>query len=159
MIAMKAETGENPGVIAMPPFILLVFITAGVLINFIFPLPFIQGALRYVSGAFFLIVSALIIVSAHIRMREAGTNVDVRKPATVIVKGGIYSYTRNPMYLSMVILLVALSVLLNNLWILILTPVFAGVIQKGVIEREEAYLERKFGSEYVEYEKTARRWI
>jgi protein-S-isoprenylcysteine O-methyltransferase Ste14 len=156
---MTAAPGDSPGVIAMPPFILLAFIAAGLIINFIHPLTLFHGAPRYLSGVLLLVVSGVIVLAAHLEMRKAGTNVDVRKPVTVIVKGGIYRYTRNPMYLSMVILLVALSLLLNNLWILVLTPFFIGVMQKGVIEREETYLEKKFGSTYVEYKKTVRRWI
>lgn len=156
---MKAADSDNPGVVAMPPLILLVFIAAGILINFIYPLHYVHGAARFVSGVFFLILSGVIVVSAHLEMRKAGTNVNVRKPATVIVKDGVYRYTRNPMYFSMVLLLIALSLLLSNLWILILTPVFIGVMQKGVIEREESYLEKKFGSEYGDYKKTTRRWI
>lgn len=156
---MGTAPNDHPGVVAMPPLIFLIFLAAGLLINFLQPHTFIEGAARYVSGAFFLIVSGLIAILAHIRMRKAGTNVDVRKPATAIVKGGIYRFTRNPMYLSMTILLIALSLLLGNLWILLLVPVFMAVIQKGVIEREEAYLEKKFGSEYTDYKKNVRRWI
>jgi protein-S-isoprenylcysteine O-methyltransferase Ste14 len=156
---MRAETADNPGVVAMPPFILLAFIAAGLIINFIYPLHFVHGLFRYASGALFLVVSGVMVIAAHAVMRKAGTNANVRKPATVIVTDGVYRYTRNPMYLAMVLLLIALSLLLNNLWILILTPVFIGVMQKGVIEREESYLEKKFGSGYAEYKKTARRWI
>lgn len=143
----------------MPPFILLAFIAAGLIINFIYPLRYVHGAFRYAAGALFLVVSGVTVIAAHAVMRKAGTNANVRKPANVIVTGGVYRYTRNPMYLAMVLLLIALSLLLNNLWILILTPVFIGVMQKGVIEREESYLKRKFGSSYAKYKKTARRWI
>lgn len=156
---MKTAPNDNPGVVAMPPLIFLIFLASGILINVLQPVTFVEGGARYVPGVFFLIVSGVIVLLAHIRMRRAGTNVDVRKPATTIVKGSVYRYTRNPMYLSMAILLLAFSFLLGNLWILILTPVFMAVIQKGVIEREEAYLERKFGAEYTDYQKKVRRWI
>ncbi|MEM7007978.1 MAG: isoprenylcysteine carboxylmethyltransferase family protein, partial [Thermodesulfobacteriota bacterium] len=84
---------------------------------------------------------------------------DVRKPANSIVKTSVYSYTRNPMYLSLVILLIGVSIFLNTLWIAFMVPLFVIVMQKGVIEREEAYLEQKFGNEYTEYKKRVRRWI
>jgi len=63
------------------------------------------------------------------------------------------------MYVGLIIFLIAASVLLNNLWILIFTPVFIFIMRKGVIEREELYLEEKFGSEYTDYKKRVRRWI
>ena len=157
--SMNKAAGDNPGVIAMPPLILIIFLAIGVLINLIQPLNFIYGSARFISGIVILLISGIIVLSAQIRMKRAGTNIDVRKPSTSVVTDGIYCYTRNPMYLAMVILLIALAFLLNNLWILIVIPFFMAVIQKGVIMREEAYLERKFGSEYTEYKKRVRRWI
>ncbi|HVY55791.1 MAG TPA: isoprenylcysteine carboxylmethyltransferase family protein, partial [Thermodesulfobacteriota bacterium] len=81
------------------------------------------------------------------------------KPATTVLTDGIYAYSRNPMYAGLILFLVAVSILLNNLWILIFTPVFIAVMRKGVIEREELYLEEKFGEEYTDYKKRVRRWI
>jgi protein-S-isoprenylcysteine O-methyltransferase Ste14 len=63
------------------------------------------------------------------------------------------------MYLSMVILLIAFTFLANALWIAISIPFFMIIMQKGVIEREEAYLENKFGEEYIRYKNRVRRWI
>jgi protein-S-isoprenylcysteine O-methyltransferase Ste14 len=150
---------DNPGVITLPPFIFIAFLGVGVILHNIFPLHFIQGPIRNIVGAIFLAYSVLVASLAIFQMRRAGTNIDVRKPSTTIVSNGIYRYTRNPMYLSMALLLIAVSVLISNIWILILTPVFIIVIQKGVIEREERYLEGKFGTEYTSYKKSTRRWI
>ncbi len=155
----QAPENDNPGVIALPPLIFLVFLALGVLIHNIFPLHFIHGPLRNIVGAIFLAYSALISGLAILQMRRAGTNIDVRKPSTAIVTDGIFRYTRNPMYLSMALILIAISVLISNIWILILTPAFIIVIQKGVIEREERYLEGKFGTDYTSYKKNTHRWI
>jgi protein-S-isoprenylcysteine O-methyltransferase Ste14 len=92
-------------------------------------------------------------------MTKSGTNVDVRKPTNAIVTTSVYSYTRNPMYLSMAILLIAFALLFNALWIALTIPFFMFVMHKGVIEREEAYLENKFGNEYLQYKNRVRRWI
>ena len=156
---MTTTGNDNPGVIALPPLILIIFLAIGILINLYLPLNFIYGSARFISGIIILLISGIIVLSAQIRMKRAGTNIDVRKPSTTVVTDGIYSYTRNPMYLAMVILLIALAFLLNNLWILIVIPFFMAVMHKGVITREEAYLERKFGSQYTEYKKRVRRWI
>lgn len=155
----KTPERDAPGVIALPPFIFLVFLGLGIIIHNLFPLHFIHGPLRTIVGVIFLAYSVLVSSLAIIQMRRAGTNIDVRKPTTSIVTDGIYRFTRNPMYLSMVLLMIAISVLISNIWILILTPVFIIVIQKGVIEREERYLEGKFGTEYALYKKRTRRWI
>lgn len=150
---------DNPGVIALPPLIFIAFLALGILINRIYPLHFIDNPIRNIIGAIFVVYSVFTSGLAIFQMRKAGTNVDVRKPSTTVVTEGIYRYTRNPMYVSMVLLLVALSVLLNNIWITIITPFFVIVIQNGVIEREERYLEDKFGTNYTSYKKRVRRWI
>lgn len=155
----EAPAIDNPGVIALPPLIFIAFLALGVLVHKLFPLHFIQGPLRNIVGVIFLAYAVLVASLAIWQMRKAGTNIDVRKPSTKIVSDGIYRYNRNPMYLSMVLLLISISVLISNIWILLLIPVFIIVIQKGVIEREERYLEGKFGTEYTSYKKSTRRWI
>ena len=154
-----SEKKDRPPVIALPPLILIAFIGLGVILHNIFPLHFIHGPLRTIVGAIFLAYSVLVMGLAMLQMRKAGTNINVRKPTTAIVTDGIYRFTRNPMYLSMVLLMIAVSVLVSNIWIFILTPVFAVIMQKGVIEQEERYLEEKFGAEYTNYKKSTRRWI
>jgi protein-S-isoprenylcysteine O-methyltransferase Ste14 len=81
------------------------------------------------------------------------------KPATSLVTSGILGWTRNPMYLGMAICYVGLAVILNSLAALILLPLVLVTVQKQVIAREEAYLERAFGEEYVAYKSRVGRWF
>ncbi len=164
MIKMKRvrkipPAGDYPGVLAPPPVIALVILFAGIAAGLIKSLHFINGNARYITGAALLAVSLAIGLTAFLKMKRAGTNVDVRKPATKVLTDGIYAYSRNPMYVGIIILLVAISVLLNNLWIIIFIPIFVAIVRKGVIEREEFYLEQKFGAEYTDYKKRVRRWL
>lgn len=92
-------------------------------------------------------------------MRRAGTNVDPREPTTAIVTGGPYRFTRNPLYVSMTLMYTGISALANALWPMLLLPGVLAVMNKGVIEREERYLERKFGDEYLRYKAGVRRWV
>ncbi|GJM14742.1 MAG: protein-S-isoprenylcysteine methyltransferase [Thermodesulfobacteriota bacterium] len=150
---------DNPGVIAPPPLIFLCFLILGYVLNRYYPLTVLEGPLSTIISAIFFVYAGLTAGLAFFYMVKSGTNVDVRKPTNTIVTKSVYSYTRNPMYLSMAILLIAFSLLLNALWIALLIPFFMFVMQKGVIEREEAYLENKFGSEYLQYKSQVRRWI
>ena len=150
---------DNPGVIVPPPLIFLCFLILGYLLNRYYPLTVLEGPLNTIISAIFFVYAGLTAGLAFFYMVKSGTNVDVRKPTNTIVTKSVYSYTRNPMYLSMVILLIAFSLLLNAFWIALLIPFFMFVMQKGVIEREEAYLENKFGSEYLQYKSRVRRWI
>jgi len=81
------------------------------------------------------------------------------RPTTAIVQRGPYRFTRNPMYLGMACAYLGLSLLLNNLWALVLLPVVLGVVDLGVIRREEAYLTAKFGTPYRNYLGRVRRWL
>jgi len=90
---------------------------------------------------------------------NAKTEFHVRKPSIALVKTGLYKYSRNPMNISMTLLYLGITFLINSLWLLILVIPVLIVVQKGVIEREKSYLETKFGEEYLEYKKRVRRWI
>ena len=150
---------DNPGIIVPPPFIFLSFLTLGYILNNFYPIPVLERPLSIIISGIFFVYAGLTAGLAFYYMIKSGTNIDVRKPVKALVKTSVYSYTRNPMYLSLAILLLAFSLLLNTLWIAILIPVFVIVMQKVVIEKEEKYLENKFGNEYLEYKKRVRRWI
>jgi protein-S-isoprenylcysteine O-methyltransferase Ste14 len=72
---------------------------------------------------------------------------------------GPFRHTRNPGYLSLTMIYAGLASLANALWAILLLPAALLVIQRGVIEREERYLERRFGEEYLRYKARVRRWI
>jgi protein-S-isoprenylcysteine O-methyltransferase Ste14 len=156
---LTSPNKDNPGVLAPPPLIALVMIFAGFAAGLIKSLHFISGTPRYVIGAALLAVALIIGLTSSFKFRKAGTNVDVRKATTKIVTDGLYAYSRNPIYVALVILLFAMSVLLNNLWIMIFIPAFVIIMRRGVIEREELYLAEKFGAEYTDYKQRVRRWI
>ena len=78
---------------------------------------------------------------------------------TTIVDTGPYRFTRNPIYLAMVLGLIGLAIAFNTLWLLLVPVPFALVTRYGVIAREEAYLDRKFGDVYRRYRSRVRRWL
>ena len=103
---------------------------------------------------------ALVLLAwAIVTMTRAGSNVPTSLPSTTIVDTGPYRFTRNPMYLGMMLGLIGLAVALNSLWLLLTLAPFALVIRYGVVAREEAYLERKFGDVYRGYRSRVRRWV
>src|SRR5206468_4253857 len=151
---------DNPGVIAFPPFIWLVNAVISVLVHF-FPiqLPIMSYTACLVCGIVFLILAPTLAWSALVTMKTAGTNVNPAKPALTVVRGGPFRFTRNPMYLALCLLQVALGFFLND-WITLLFVVpLALIFHYGVILREERYLAAKFGEPYLQYKHTVRRWI
>ena len=84
-------------------------------------------------------------------MAKAKTAFDVRKPTTEIVTGGVFRMSRNPTYLSMVLGFLGIASLIDSLWLLLLAPLLIVILEKGVIEPEERYLEQAFGEKYLRY--------
>ncbi|PYJ39457.1 MAG: hypothetical protein DME84_01595 [Verrucomicrobia bacterium] len=91
---------------------------------------------------------------------DAGAvNVDPGKPALAIVRGGPFRFTRNPMYLALCLLQIALGFFLND-WITLMFVVpLALIFHYGVVLREERYLTAKFGEPYLQYKREVPRWI
>jgi protein-S-isoprenylcysteine O-methyltransferase Ste14 len=112
-----------------------------------------------VCGIVFIILAPTLALSALVTMKAAGTNVDPAKPALTIVRDGPFRFTRNPMYLALCLLQVALGFFLKD-WITLLFLVpLAVIFHYGVILREERYLTAKFGEPYLQYKREVRRWI
>jgi protein-S-isoprenylcysteine O-methyltransferase Ste14 len=112
-----------------------------------------------VCGIAFIILAPTLALSALVTMKAAGTNVHPSEPSLALVRGAPFRFTRNPMYLALCLLQVALGFFLND-WITLLFVVPVVVIfQYGVILREERYLTAKFGEPYLQYKRAVRRWI
>jgi protein-S-isoprenylcysteine O-methyltransferase Ste14 len=152
---------DNPGVIAFPPFIWLVGTIISSLIHFFaIHLPITTNyRVCLVCGIALMIIAPVLALSALFAMVGAGTNVNPAKPALAIVRGGPFRFTRNPMYLALCLLQIALGFFLND-WITLLfvIPLFC-ILHFGVILREERYLEAKFGEEYLALKRSVRRWV
>jgi protein-S-isoprenylcysteine O-methyltransferase Ste14 len=150
---------DTAGVVARPPLIYLAGLIAGLALHAIRPMPFLPQRWAKLIGG---VVIALAFVPggmAAAAMRQARTNLDPHQPTTAIVTGGPFRYTRNPIYLSFTLLFTGIAAFVNSLTVLVPLPVVLLVMQRGVIEREEAYLEAKFGAEYTQYKARVRRWL
>jgi protein-S-isoprenylcysteine O-methyltransferase Ste14 len=150
---------DNAGVVAPPPLIYLGALVLGLLLNRKFPVPFLPRRMARILGWPLLGGGVLLIGWFEWAIRHAGTPANPYKPVSHIVTEGPFRYTRNPGYLSMAIIYTGVAGLANALWAILLLPVALSVIRRGVIEREESYLEGKFGEEYLRYKARVRRWI
>jgi protein-S-isoprenylcysteine O-methyltransferase Ste14 len=157
---VTTDDNDNPGVIAFPPLIWLVgAVISGLVHFFLIRLPIMSYRASLVCGIALVIVAPALALSAMITMKKAGTNVHPSEPALTIVRGGPYRFTRNPMYLGLCLLQVALGFFLND-WITLLFVVpLALLFHYGVVLREERYLTAKFGEPYLELKREVRRWL
>jgi protein-S-isoprenylcysteine O-methyltransferase Ste14 len=155
-----ADTADTPNVIVRPPIAWALAVLAGLALTWLMPFQFLPAAVSAGRLGTIVFVLALALVAWAIStMTRAGSNVPTRLPTTTIVETGPYHFTRNPIYLGMVLGLIGLAIAFNSLWLLVTLVPFALVIRYGVIAREEAYLERKFGEVYLAYKSRVRRWL
>ena len=154
------DTPETAQVLIRPPLAWALAVVAGLVLDWLAPLPFLpEDWPAGLLGAVVFVLALALAIWAIDTMTRAGTNVPTNRPTTAIVESGPYRFTRNPIYLGMFLGLAGLAVAFNNLWLLILLVPFALVIRYGVVAREEAYLERKFGDDYGDYRARVRRWV
>ena len=155
------DTG-TAGLIARPPLLFLAALLIGFaldrLLRLPLPAPGIDLVLWIIGGS--LILIGLALATAGIRnFSRAGTPVRSIKPTRALVTTGIHGWTRNPIYLGIFLLYGGIGVAAQSPWTLILTLPLAITIRYGVVAREEAYLERRFGDAYRDYKVRVRRWL
>jgi protein-S-isoprenylcysteine O-methyltransferase Ste14 len=158
--ASGAGPADHADVVALPPVVYLGALVAGVVAKLVLGGSLVPGsALRAGVGAAAAITGIALLVPFMRAFRQSGQDPHPRTPTPSLVTTGIFGWTRNPAYLGMTTLYVGLTLLFDNPWMLgFLVPVLL-LMQFGVILREEAYLERKFGEEYRAYKKRVRRWL
>jgi protein-S-isoprenylcysteine O-methyltransferase Ste14 len=159
----KPEARDGARVRFPPPLTALAAILLGVALQRWFPLhPGFQVApgVRHVVGGLVVLLPLLGLgLPGVLALRRTGQSEIPWTPTTEIVQRGPFRYSRNPMYLQMVLFCVGFAILLFNPWILLLTPLVAWALYRFAIRPEEEYLEAKFGTEYLAYKKRVRRWI
>ena len=153
------EGPDTAGVVAPPPLIYAGALTVGLLAKALFPVRFLpETVARALGGP--LVGSGLLLFLFGLRnMRRAETDVSPYRPTTSLVVEGPYRFTRNPLYLGFTLVYGGITALANSLPSALLLPLVLLVMRRGVIEREERYLERVFGEEYLQYKTRVRRWI
>jgi protein-S-isoprenylcysteine O-methyltransferase Ste14 len=155
-----AATLDTSNVIIQPPIAWGLAIVAGVAAGRLYPWPFIPASIPHVwIGAVVFAIGLALGIWAIVTMFKAGTRVETHKPSITIVTHGPYRFSRNPIYSGMFLGQTGLAIGFDNLWLLVMLVPFALVIRYGVIAREEAYLERKFGAVYLGYKSRTRRWL
>ncbi len=123
--------------------------------------PNTQGYLSSTIAISLFLFAILILVAAVLSFKKQGTTVNPLQPekASSLVISGLFKYTRNPMYLAMVFILLSLTSEYNAIGGVVVTTLFVFYISKFQIIPEENALQRKFGEEFERYKEKTRRWI
>jgi protein-S-isoprenylcysteine O-methyltransferase Ste14 len=153
---------DHAGVRIPPPTLFLSSLVLGFLLEWLWPLGWFEGLAalaRFGLGGLLAIAGVALMASAMGLFKKAGTAIPPWEPTTALVTTGVYRFSRNPIYLSVVLIYVGLALLFASGWALLLLAPTLIILQVAVIRREEAYLERRFGDAYRQYRTRVRRWI
>jgi protein-S-isoprenylcysteine O-methyltransferase Ste14 len=127
--------------------------------HLVVPLPFLPGTLAVPLGIPLVVVAIALFSYSVANFRAAGTPVPAREPTTAIVRTGPYRLSRNPIYLAFSVFQLGIAIWINSEWLLATLVGAVVLIHSVVIPREEQYLERKFGAQYLDYKASVRRWL
>ena len=154
-----SEHKDHADVKIHPPILTLIFIAIAYVAKWVVPIPFaVPGVLRLIGFAL-VVIGFLCGVAAFLAFRKARTTLDPHGKVSAIVTGGIYRFTRNPIYLGFLLMLIGLPLNSGSYWGVLLAPIFLLSMNSLVIEKEEAYLEKKFKDVYTSYKSRVRRWL
>jgi len=163
--AHKSQAGstEMPEVANLgfvrPPLVYFVAIVIGFVLEVVWPLPFIPRDFATPLGIGSIVIAVLLFFYSVARFRAACTPVPGNRPTTAIVRTGPYRFSRNPIYVAFSLLQLGVAAWTNSLWLIASLIAAIALMTVLVIPREERYLERTFGAEYLAYKASVRRWI
>lgn len=152
---------KGPGVYIPPPLLYVLIFIAAIFIQKQIPIAdeIFNTTLIKITGGVFLIIALFFLVRSLRQFFITKNTVILIKPATSLQTSGIYTITRNPMYVGLAIVYLGITCFIGNWWNIILFPILLLIVQEYVIKREEKYLEAEFGKQYIEYKSKVRRWL
>jgi protein-S-isoprenylcysteine O-methyltransferase Ste14 len=152
-------TSDSPDVVVFPPALFGGTLMVGLLLHWLWPVSVLPPVAARLLGVVLLALSYALARGAEAAFKRAGTNIRPDQPTLSIVTDGPFRFTRNPLYLAATGIYAGVALLFNALWPLVLLVPMLAFLDWGVIQREERYLEAKFGAPYREYRERVRRWI
>lgn len=148
----------GPDVVALPPLLYLLPLTGGLVLDRLLPMPGLPKRARLAGLP--LLLGGLTLGGWFVTaMTRARTPIDVRQAPTALVESGPFAHSRNPGYLSMALMYAGIALLAGGRWPLVALPAALLAVDRGVIQREERYLDQRFGRAYGEYRARVRRWL
>ena len=150
---------DNPGVIVFPPLLYGIAFAAVLALHWFWPMPIFDHSVALWPGLALALLGAVIAIWGRNVLRAAGTNVNPSLPTTAIVTSGPFRFSRNPLYMALTLVYTGLTLAFNTWWgIVVLVPLLM-LVHRGVVLREERYLEQKFGETYRQYCSKVRRYF
>ena len=158
---MQATSHDHPNVIVFPPVILATTVVLACMLQWLWPLGLLEEvnqAFRVGAGGMAILIGVSLVAAGRNSLVRLGTNVSPLLPTTALATGGIYSWTRNPLYTGGTFVMLGIAFVFTLDWLLLLLVPAMLILHFGVVRNEERYLERKFGDSYREYKASVARY-
>ena len=158
---MNKQDRDRPAIMAPPPLLMGLCVAAGLIAAHFWPLPITHDAVlaRVASCIVLALIAGGLIFSGSRELIKHYEHPSPYRPTGAIVESGIYRFTRNPLYLGLLLVALAVGIGANDAWVLLsVVPLFL-LLHFGVVRAEERYLSAKFGSRYDDYRRSVRGWL
>lgn len=157
----KRKEKDHPGTsfLVHPPVVALLCIGIAYLLGRFILLPFAAPAILRYIGVILTIAGFLLGIGAFIEFQKAQTTLDPHGSTSQLVTSGVYRFSRNPIYLGFLLIVIGLPLYFGLFWGIVMAPVFIFLMNHLVIQHEEDYLQGKFGEAYAGYTSRVRRWF
>lgn len=158
----QASDTAVAGHLTRPPFLYLACLVLGFALDQLLPSPLIFPEISLIcwtAGGGLVLIGVAIMAAGARNFSRAATPVPSNQPVRALVTTGIHGWSRNPIYVGMLLLYTGIGIAACSPWILILAVPLVIILRYGVVAREERYLERRFGNAYREYKARVRRWL
>ena len=155
----KEQDRPNISPVVHPPVVALMFIVIAYFLGRFAPLPFSAPTILRYSGLALSFTGFLLGLGAFLEFRQSRTTLDPHGTSKQLVTSGIYRFTRNPIYLGFLLIVIGLPLNSGLYWGIVLAPFYILMVNRLIIQHEEAYLAKKFGKAYTSYTSRVRRWL
>lgn len=157
---MEGNSKDSAAISIPPPVFFFACLGCSLLLEYFFPIHLsISPIPRVIVGSVFILISGYFAVSAFIVLSKHKTPFGTTKPTIKIVTEGAYRFSRNPLYLSLLLLMLGIAVLTFSPWLFLTIPILYILFLFKAVKPEESYLSQKFGQEYLDYKAKVKRWI
>lgn len=142
-----------------PPLVFVILLSLGYITDHYWPLPLSTSPWLNSLAALFIGSGISVALSAVWTLHRANTNIEPWQPTHLIVTSGIFSYSRNPIYLALFASSVGVSLWVNSYWLLLSDCIALYIVFHIAVKKEEHYLINKFPKSYQHYKQKVRRWL
>jgi protein-S-isoprenylcysteine O-methyltransferase Ste14 len=143
----------------LPPVYLLAALVLVVLLRYLVPPVLLIPAPWNLGGIALMVVGLLLVVVPAQTFQRRGTAIKPFEDSSALVQDGLFNWSRNPMYLGMVLLVLGVAIVLRGAIAVLVPIVLAIVLDARFIRHEERALEERFGEEYRRYRVRVRKWL